>query len=137
MSAPPCAVTVKPEAALELVGLLARQLRLLISESAQGAPNLVYQLAGGLELTASRGIDAEQVERLRWFAWAGRRLDMAEAFDHLNPGFAVKVHVGYLAADYAADEVRQQAAVQRRELELSMGERFARMLAPAQGGGAA
>ncbi len=129
---------VEREAALELVVLLARQLRLLISESAQCAPNLVYQLAGGLEMTASAGIDADQVERLRWRAWCGRRLDMAEAFDRLNPGFAVQVHAGYLAAHLAGNtELRQQAAVQRRELELSMGERFARMLVPAQGGEAA
>jgi hypothetical protein len=63
----------------------------------------------------------------------GRRLDMTEAFNRLNPAFGVPAEHGCWEA--TPEQRQQRAAVQRRELELSMGERFARMLPPACQGG--
>jgi hypothetical protein len=128
---------VEPEAALELVGLVAAQLRRLIGEATPTAPSLVYLLRGGLEEISEHGrpLDAFQVGLLRQSVWRGRRLDMAEAFNRLNPTFGVTVGAWCYPADL--DNPQGHAAAQRRELELSMGERFARMLAPAHPGGEA
>ncbi len=131
------AVRVDPEAAVELVGLAARALEVLLDEDAVSG-NLVCHLVGALSGIAEAGtLDADQLERASWYAWCGRRVDLARAFDRLNPGFGMAVHNGRLLARYDpggdADQ-RRQAAVQRRELELAMGERFARMLVPVRGG---
>jgi hypothetical protein len=148
MSAVPApAVTVESEAALELVDLIQRQMGRLISEHEPGAttqPNLTYQLAGALErlLQELRGrairwsaLDAKAVAHVAWSVRIGRRLDMTEAFNRLNPTFGVPAEHG--CWDATAEQRQRRAAVQRRELQLSMGERFARMLAPARGGEAA
>ncbi len=131
---------VEPAAAVELVGLAARSLKLLLNEDAVSG-NLACHLAGALTGIAEAGtVDADQLELASWYAWWGRRLDLARAFDRLNPSFGMAVHNGRLPAAYDpggdADQ-RRQAAVQRRELERAMGERFARMLVPAEGGGTA
>jgi plasmid replication initiation protein len=60
---------------------------------------------------------------------------MTRAFDRLNPTFGVRAEHG--CWDATAEQRQQRAAVRRRELELAMGERFARMLARVQGGEAA
>jgi hypothetical protein len=140
---------VEPEAAVELVGLIRQQLGRLIQEhepEATTQPNVAYQLAGALEslLQGLRGdrpasvhqaLDADAVESVRWSVWVGRRLDMTAAFDRLNPTFGVRAEHG--CWDAVPEQRERRAAVRRRELELSMGERFACMLAPAQGGEAA
>jgi hypothetical protein len=148
MSAPPRPVRVEPAAALELARLIQRQMVRLIQEHEPGAstqPNVAYQLAGALEsllqeLCGDRPIrwlalDAEAVAYVLRAVHVGRRLDMTEAFNRLNPAFGVQAEHG--CWDATAEQRQQRAAVRRRELELSMGERFARMLAPAQGGEAA
>jgi hypothetical protein len=137
-------VTVESEAAVELVDLIQRQMARLISEHEPGAttqPNVTYQLAGALERLlrgrASRWptLDAEAVAYVAASVRVGRRLDMTEAFNRLNPTFGVRAEHG--CWDATAEQRERRAAVQRRELELSMGERFARMLAPACRGGEA
>jgi len=134
---------VEPEAAVELVGLVQQQMARLITEHERGAnvqPNLAYQLAGALEsllrdLPAYGVLDADAVERVRRSVRAGRRLDMTAAFNRLNPTFGVRAEHG--CWDAVPEQRTRRAAVRRRELELSMGERFARMLVPAEGGEAA
>ncbi len=131
--------TVEPEAALELVGLVAGQLRRLIEETGTPTPTLpalIYLLAGGLEQISEQGrpLDAFQVELLRQSVWRGRRVDMAGAFNQLNPTFGVRVDGWCFPASTVSAGPPAQAAAQRRELELSMGERFASMLTPAWGG---
>jgi hypothetical protein len=140
---------VEPEAALELVGLVQQQLGRLILEhepEATTQPNVAYQLAEALEsllqgllrdrpTSTHRALDSDAVERVRWSVRAGRRLDMTEAFNRLNPQFGVRAEHG--CWDAVPEQRARRAAVRRRELELSMGERFARMLVPAEGGEAA
>jgi len=136
MSAAPV-TKVEPEAALEAVGLVAGQLRRLIDETNPTSPALVYLLAGALEQISENGrLDAPQVKLLRRSVWRGRRHDMAAAFNRLNPEFGVHVQA-WCYPTVTVDDAPAKAAVLRRELELSMGERFARMLAPAMGGEAA
>jgi len=60
---------------------------------------------------------------------------MTEAFDRLNPTLGVRAE--HACWDAVPEQRARWAAVRRRELELSMGERFARMLAPVEGGDAA
>ncbi|SRR6266498_1641350 len=136
---------VGPEAAVELVGLIQQQMSRLIQEHERGAntlPNVAYQLAGVLETLLQdlgtarwRALDAEAVEQVRWSVLVGRRLDMTAAFNRLNPTFGVRAEHG--CWDAVPEQRTRRAAVRRRELELSMGERFARMLVPAEGGEAA
>jgi hypothetical protein len=127
---------VEPQAALELVGLVAGQLRRLIDETGSDQPCLVYLLAGALERLDE--LNAFEVEQVRVTVWRGRRLDMAEAFNQLNPTFGEPVKAWCYPPGMEDDDAETKAAAQRRELELSMGERFARMFAPAcQGGEAA
>jgi hypothetical protein len=146
MSVPPRPVRVEPEAALELVGLIQQQMARLISghePKATTQPNVTYQLDGALErliqelrgdrLIRWRALDAEAVAYVRASVQVGRRLDMTEAFNRLNPAFGVPAEHGCWEA--TPEQRQQRAAVQRRELELSMGERFARMLPPACQGG--
>jgi hypothetical protein len=151
MSAEPPPASVEPAAALELVGLVQQQLARLISEHESGAdtqPNATYQLAGALESLLQgldppgerrfprwQGLNVEAVDYVRYAVHVGRRLDMTRAFDRLNPTFGVRAEHG--CWDATAEQRQRRAAVRRRELELSMGERFARMLAPVQGGEAA
>ncbi|HZD71653.1 MAG TPA: hypothetical protein VFA45_22915 [Actinomycetes bacterium] len=151
MSAQPHQVKVELRATLELVGLVQQQLARLITEHEPGAntqPNVTYQLARALE-SLLQGLDPSGVRRLpRWpelnaeavasvrrAVQVGRRLDMTEAFDRLNPTFGVRADHG--CWDATAGQRQQRAVVRRRELELAMGERFARMLAPLHGGEAA
>jgi hypothetical protein len=132
MSAPPHPIIAEPEAAVELVDLVHQQLARLIRESEAPLPNVVWQLAYSLEDV--RELDEITVAQARQSVRLGRRLDMAEGFALLNPQFGVPVdHWDGIFPRHGA----VQAAAQRRELELSMGERFARMLAPAPGGEAA
>ncbi len=130
---------VEPEAAVELVSLVQQQMGRLIQEhepEATTLPHVAYQLAGALKgLTDLRVLDAAEVARVRQAVRIGRRLDMADGFTRLNPTFGVRVD--YWSIDPLPGGHEQQAAAQRRELELAMGERFARLLVPAQGGGAA
>jgi hypothetical protein len=137
LRAPRPAVTIRPQAALDLIGWAARCTRLLIDEAGFPRPHLAYHLAGALEEIAAG--NRTDPAFLGWMCWAGRRKDMADAFARLNPDFGVQVHHGATWARYDIDGVDQhhQAAAQRRELELSMGERFARLLAPAHSGGEA
>src|SRR5574341_1567704 len=139
---------VEPAAALELVGLIQQQMARMIAEHEREAstqPNVAYQLKGALEsllrdldgdrlVPIHRALDADAVAQVRRSVQVGRRLDMTEAFDRLNPGFGVRAEHGCWAA--TAEQRQRRAAMRRRELELSMGERFARMLppAPAEGG---
>lgn len=137
-----------PAAAVELVDLVQQQMARLIQEHERGAntqPNVAYQLAGALEsllqdLGGDRPIrwwalNAEAVAYVRRSVQVGRRLDMTSAFNRLNPTFGVRAEHG--CWDATAEQRSRRAAVRRRELELSMGERFARMIAPAPGGEAA
>jgi hypothetical protein len=134
MTATPIA-TVQPEAALELVRLLTGELERLHADFAATQRYLLGQLLLPLRDVLQYGqLDATTVTLLRKARYWGHRLEMGSAFERLNPGFD-EVHHGCWPAVPA--EARRQAAAQRRELELSMGERFARMLAPAQGGEAA
>jgi hypothetical protein len=136
---------VDPEAAVELVGLVQRQMARLIQEHEPGAtiqPNVAYQLEGALETLLQdlgtarwRELDATAVAYVRYSVLVGRRLDMTQAFNRLNPTFGVRAEHG--CWDATAEQRARRAAVRRRELELAMGERFARMLPPAEGGEAA
>jgi hypothetical protein len=140
---------VEPAAAVALVGLVQQQMGRLIQEHEPGAttpPNVAYQLTGALEsllqgvrrdrpTSTHRALDADAVEQVRWSVWVGRRLDMTEAFNRLNPTFGVRAEHG--CWDAVPAQRARRAAVRRRELELAMGERFARMLIPAEGGEAA
>ena len=127
---------------MELVGLIQQQMSRLIQEHERGAntlPNVAYQLAGVLETLLQdlgtarwRALDAEAVEQVRWSVLVGRRLDMTAAFNRLNPTFGVRAEHG--CWDAVPEQRARRAAVRRRELELSMGERFARMLPPPEGG---
>ncbi len=58
--------------------------------------------------------------------------DLTGAFDRLNPSFGVRAEHG--CWDATPEQRTRRAAVRRRELELAMGERFARMLPPAEVG---
>ena len=132
MTAPLYAVTVNPEAAVELVRLAAQVLKRIDDERVDELPLSVAFLAVRLEGIAERGVlDAFAVESARVGAYRGRCLEMHRAFARLNPGFG-PVHSGGWGR--VPTETRCQAAAQRRELALSMGERFARMLPPVQGG---
>jgi hypothetical protein len=145
----PAAPRVEPEAALELVRLVQQQVGRLIQEHEPRAttpPNVAYQLAGALEsllhgllrdrpTSTHRALDADAVEQVRWSVRVGRRLDMTEAFNRLNPQFGVRAEHG--CWDAVPEQRARRAAVRRRELALCMGERFARMLVPAEGGEAA
>jgi excisionase family DNA binding protein len=130
---------VDPAAAVELVGLVQQQMGRLITEHQRGAttqPNLAYQLAGALErllrdLPVHRALDADAVEQVRWSVRVGRRLDMTDAFNRLNPTFGVRAEHG--CWDAVPAQRARRAAVRRRELELAMGGRFARMLVPRRG----
>ena len=124
--------TVDPEAALALLELAHRQVARLLDESDVPLGNLAWHLGSALAVPGGR-VDAATVERARWFVWVGRRLDLTDAFRRLNPGFGA-VHHGCWPS-VVGDRARQ-AAAQRRELELCMGERFARLLVPVEGGGA-
>jgi hypothetical protein len=140
MSAAP-APRVDPDAALELVEAIGEPLRLLITESSPVLPNLAYQLAAACEQTVNdSAVDAAQVARVRWFAWAGRRLDLAAAFSQLNPEFGEVHHGCYQGHHYGgADDRLRQAATQRHELALALGDRAADLLDPPadQGAGVA
>lgn len=136
---------VEPEAAVELVGLVQGQVARLVAERECGGnvqPNVAYQLAGALESLLKDlrgdapvrrwlGLDASAVAYVRHAVRVGRRLDMTRAFDRLNPGFGVPAEHG--CWDTTAEQRQRRAAMRRREVELSMGERFARMLPPAEG----
>ncbi|SRR6266498_1416064 len=140
---------VDPATAVELVDLVRQQLHRLIQEHDPGAttqPNVAYQLTDALEslvqglrrdrpTSSHRALDAAAVARVRWRLLVGRRLDMTEAFDRLNPTLGVRAE--HACWDAVPEQRARWAAVRRRELELSMGERFARMLAPVEGGDAA
>ena len=146
---PATALRVEPEAAVELVDLVQQQVARLITEHERGAnvqPNVAYQLAGALDsllrdlradrpASIRRALDADAVESVRWSVLVGRRLDMTRAFDRLNPTFGVVAE--HNCWDATAEQRARRAAVRRRELELCMDERFARMLPPAEGGKAA
>src|SRR6266511_462103 len=137
---------VEPEAAVDLLVLVQQQMGRLIREhepQATTQPNVAYQLAGALEslLQGLRGdrptlihraLDADAVEQVRRSVRVGRRLDMTDAFDRLNPTLGVRAEHG--CWDAVPEQRARRAAVRRRELELAMGERFARMLVPAAGG---
>jgi len=126
---------VEPEAARELLALAARELRRTVEELGHAAlPHRLLFLTNQLEWASTHGVHAFAVELARENVDAGRRCDLADAFTRLNRGFG-PVHVGAWPAsvDGGYDARRQQRA-QRRELELAMGERFARMLLPAEGG---
>jgi hypothetical protein len=127
---------VDPTAALDLIGLVARQLTQVDAEQAAGeVPLVVGFLAIGLQEIAAHGrLAAFDVELLREAARRARRVDLVRAFRACNPGFG-PIHAGCWGP--LQGERRLQAAAQRRELELCMGERFARMLVPAEGGEAA
>ena len=145
MTAPP-SPRVDPAAALELVSLIQQQMARLIQEHEPEAitqPNVAYQLAGALGSLVQdlggdrpslihRALDADAVEQVRRSVRVGRRLDMTDAFDRLNPTFGVRAEHG--CWDAVPEQRARRAAVRRRELELAMGERFARMLVPAAGG---
>jgi hypothetical protein len=126
---------VDPAATVELVDLIRQQLHRLIKEYHRGAttpPNVAYQLAGALEnllrdLPIYRVLDADAVARVRRSVQVGRRLDMAEAFNQLNPQFGMRAEHGcWDLGEHRA----QQAAVHRRELGLSLGDRVADVLDP-------
>jgi hypothetical protein len=139
---------VEPAAAVELVRLVQRQVGRLVQEHEPGAttqPNIAYQLAGALEsllqdlheghpIPVRRALDADAVAYVRRALQVGRRLDMTRAFDRLNPTFGVLAEHG--CYELVPAQPARRAAVRRRELALCMGERFARMLPPAEGGGA-
>ena len=127
--------TVEPAAAMELLTLIQQQLHRLIKEhhrEADTQPNLAYQLEGALEsllrdLPIYRVLDADAVARVRRSVEVGRRLDMAEAFNQLNPQFGVAAKHGcWDLGEHRA----QQAAVHRRELRLALGDRVADVLDP-------
>jgi hypothetical protein len=124
---------VDPAAALELVDLVARQLAQVDTErAADEVPLVVGFLAVGLQEIAARGrLAAFDVELLREAAWRARRLELVRAFRVCNPGFG-PVHAGCWGP--LAGERRLQAAAQRHELALAMGEWFARLLVPVEGG---
>ncbi len=140
---------VDPAAALELLSLIQQQVGRLIQEhepEATTQPNVAYQLAGALErllqglrgdrpASIHRALDADTVEQVRWSVRVGRRLDMTDAFNRLNPTLGVRAEHG--CWDAVPEQRARRAAVRRRELELCMGERFARMLVPVQSGEAA
>ncbi len=117
---------VDPEAALALLELAHRQVERFLDESDVPLGNLAWHLGSALAVPGGR-VDAATVERARWFVWVGHRLDLTDAFHRLNPGFGA-VHHGCWPS-VVGDRARQ-AAAQRRELELCMGERFARLLVP-------
>ncbi|SRR6266511_1318549 len=126
---------VEPAAAVELVGLIRQQMHRLIKEHHHGAttqPNVAYQLEGALESLLRdlpyRVLDGEAVARVRWFVWVGRRQDMTDGFDQLNPTFDVPaVLAGW---DEGPEQRERRAAVQRRELGLALGDRVADVLDP-------
>jgi hypothetical protein len=125
---------VEAEAALELVRLLAGELGRLAGDWPAEQPYLIGQLLAPLGSIARRGVlRADDAAWLRDARYWGRRCDAVKAFQRLNPGFG-PVHNGCWEAEIVPHDVERQTIAQRRELELSMGERFARMLAPAQGG---
>src|SRR6266542_2942957 len=126
-AAAPGPPTVDPEAALALLELAHRQVARLLDESDVPLGNLAWHLGSALAVPGGR-VDAATVERARWFVWVGRRLDLTDAFRRRNPVCGA-VHYGCWPS--AAGDRARQAAAQRRELELCMGARFARMLAPA------
>jgi hypothetical protein len=137
---PVAAPEVEPEAALALLEVAARELRRAAEDLGPAlVPHSVLFLARGFERICDMGqVDALEVEMAHRSAYQARRCDMAEAFKRLNPEFG-EVHQGCWSEDIDVggyDRRRQQRA-QRRELKLSMGERFAAMLAPAVGGEAA
>lgn len=86
---------VDPAAALELVDLVARQLKQLDDERpAAEVPLVVGFLAFGLEdIAAHRRLAAFDVQLLRDAAWRARRLDLVRAFRAFNPAFG-PVHAG-------------------------------------------
>jgi hypothetical protein len=129
---------VEPEAALALLEVAARELRRAAEDLGPCVvPRSILFLASGLERICDLGqVGAADVEDAHRSAYQARRCDMAEAFTRLNPEF-VEVHRGCWPIDLGAYDRRRQQRAQRRELELSMGERFARMLAPACHGGEA
>jgi hypothetical protein len=127
------AVTVETDPALELVGLAAREIRQAIEELGLAAtPHSLLFLAGRLEWARDQGVSTLAVRLAREAAYRARRLDLRDAFIRLNPGFAVRVHDGCwdAVADPGGRDLERQRQAQRRELELSMGKRFAKMLAP-------
>jgi hypothetical protein len=123
---------VDPAAALELVGLVARQLKQVDQERpADQVPLVVGFLAFGLEeIAAHHRLAAFDVEMLREAAWRARRLDLVRAFRAFNPGSG-PVHAGCWGP--LPSERRLQATAQRRELQLALGDRVAGLLCP-QGG---
>jgi hypothetical protein len=127
--AAPAALRVDPEPAVELASLVHQQLARLIRESEAPLPNAVWHLT--YTLAGLRELDEITLAQVRQSVRVGRRLDMAEAFALLNPEFGVPVDHWH---EFFPRHHVIQAAAQRRELELCMGERFARMLPPAQGG---
>jgi hypothetical protein len=131
---------IEPEAALALLELAAREVRLAAIELDYAAPHSVLFLANTLEQAVDRSrIDAFQVELARRSTYQARRCDLAEAFHRLNPGFG-RVHDGCWPTELDSItryDAKRQRRAQRRELELCMGERFAAMLAPASEGGEA
>jgi hypothetical protein len=131
---------VDPAAAVELIDLIRQQLHRLIQEHELGAttqPNLAYQLAGALEsllrdlkdrpIPIRRALDGEAVARVRWFVWVGRRQDMTDAFNRLNPTFGVPAEPGW---DQGPQQRARQAAAQRCELALALGAPVADALDP-------
>jgi hypothetical protein len=133
------ACKVEPEAALALLEVAARELRRAAEDlGARVVPHSILFLANDLEHACQwRQVDAFTVELAYQGAYQARRCDLADAFKRLNPEFD-EIHRGCWPSDLSGDDRRRQQRAQRRELELSIGERFARMLAPAcQGGEAA
>jgi hypothetical protein len=122
---------------MEAVRLLTCELQRLHADWPRQRPYVLGQLLNPLRSMTERGwLQALELGWLRDARYWGRYCDLVRAFQQLNPDFG-PVHYGCWPASSAPGEVQQQQRAQRRELELSMGERFARMLAPAEGGEAA
>jgi hypothetical protein len=141
---------VEPAAAVELVSLVQQQITRLIQEyerEANTQPNVAYQLDGALEsllqdlhgdrpIPIRRALNADAVDYVRRSLQVGRRLDMTEAFNRLNPAFGVAAEHG--CWDATPEQQTRRAAVRHRELRLALGGRVTDALdTPAEAVGAA
>jgi hypothetical protein len=127
------AVAVETDAALELLELAAREIRKAIEELGLSVtPHSLLFLAGRLDWACEQGVNVLAVRLAREAAYRARRCDLRDAFIRLNPTFAVRIHDGCWAGtvDVGDRDRERQRRAQRHELELSMGDRFAKMLVP-------